>query len=268
MEEWLDFHCYSLKLCPSQAEEMVLVGALCFSNLFMHREDLKCSIMHHPLWQQTFPEDMLIFDIYVSDFLANQKKTKMLFVSAERSKQEIIIDFFKILYDGEPKQYPQGSMMLFIPLTESSHYSMEYRSKIMFNHDKFNGDEAAVCIGGLKDLKTLIKLKNGSIVSLQTLLKGFPASQGMSRSLLFQHIEPNATRVVAMATYQKTYQFYIDKRKSTLESEIRQVIADGEASNVFQDKSEGMWFGSVFKNKGGRVISSQPPTRAGIDYVN
>jgi hypothetical protein len=90
----------------------------------------------------------------------------------------------------------------------------------------------------------------------------------MSRSLLFQHIEPNATRVVAMATYQKCDQFYIDKRKSTLESEIRQVIADGEASNVFQDESEGMWFGSVFKNKGGRVISSQPPTWAGIDYVN
>jgi hypothetical protein len=64
----------------------------------------------------------------------------MLFVSAEKSKQERLIDFFKTLYDDEPKQYPQGSMMLFIPLTESSHYLAEYRSKIMFNHDKFNGD--------------------------------------------------------------------------------------------------------------------------------
>jgi hypothetical protein len=54
VEEWLVSHCYSLKLCPSQAEEMVPVGALCFSNLFMHREELKCSIMLHPLWQQDF----------------------------------------------------------------------------------------------------------------------------------------------------------------------------------------------------------------------
>jgi hypothetical protein len=71
VEEWLDFHCYSLKLCPSQSEEMVPVGALCFSNLFMHREELKCSIMLHPLWQQEFPKDMPILDIYVSDFLTS-----------------------------------------------------------------------------------------------------------------------------------------------------------------------------------------------------
>jgi len=41
VEEWLDLHCYSLKLCPSQTEEIVPVGALCFGNLFMHREELK-----------------------------------------------------------------------------------------------------------------------------------------------------------------------------------------------------------------------------------
>jgi hypothetical protein len=55
----------------------------------------------------------------------------------------------------------------------------------------------------------------------------------MSRSLLFQHVEPNATGVVAMAVYQKADQFYIDRHKQTLETEIRQVIADGEAANVF-----------------------------------
>jgi hypothetical protein len=117
VEEWLDLHCYSLKLCPSQTEEMVPVGALCFSSLFMHREEIKRSILLHPSWNHE-DTDEPIFDIYVSDFLASPKKTKMLFVSAEKSKQEKIITFMKELYDGEPKQYPQGSMMLFIPLTE------------------------------------------------------------------------------------------------------------------------------------------------------
>jgi hypothetical protein len=28
-----------------------------------------------------------------------------------------------------------------------------------------------------------------------------------------------------------------------------------------------MWFGSVFKNKGGKVLSSQPPTREGVNYA-
>jgi hypothetical protein len=117
----------------------------------MHREELKQSIMSHPLWEYADSEDPPVFGIYVSDCIASQKKTKMLFVSSEKSKQDQIINFFKKLYDGDTKKYPQGSMMLFIPLTESTHYSPEYRTKILFNHDKFNGEEAAVCIGGLQN---------------------------------------------------------------------------------------------------------------------
>ena len=158
--------------------------------------------------------------------------------------------------------------MLFILLTESTHYSPEYHAKILFNNDEFNGDEATVCIGWLKDLKTPIKLKNGSTVSLQALLKGFPASPGMSKSLLFQHVEPNATGVVAMAVYQKSDQFYIDKQKRSLKTEIWRVKTDGEEANVFQNESEGMWFGGVFKNKGGKLLSSQPPTRESINYAS
>jgi hypothetical protein len=50
-----------------------------------------------------------------------------------------MITFFKMLYDGSSKQYPQGSMMLFILLTEGAHAAPEYRAKILFNHDKFYG---------------------------------------------------------------------------------------------------------------------------------
>jgi hypothetical protein len=68
--------------------------------------------------------------------------------------------------------------------------------------------------------------------------------------------------------YQKADQFQIDKRKNSLDAEIRQVIADGEAPHVFKDKTEGMWLSSVFKNKGGKVLSSQPPTNEGLDYAS
>jgi hypothetical protein len=151
----------------------------------------------------------------------------MLFVSVEKSRQTSIITFFKDLYDGSPKEYPQGSMRIFLPIADASHITPEYRAKIILNHDKLNGDEAAVCIGGLKPLKSEITLKNGSAVTLQALLKRFPACPGMSTALLFQPVEPNATGVVAMAVYQKVDQLYVEKRKLTLEHEIRQVIADG-----------------------------------------
>lgn len=159
-------------------------------------------------------------------------------------------------------------MMLFIPLTEGAHTAPEYREKILFNHDKFNGEKAAVCIGGLQNLNTEVKLKNGTLISLQSLLKGFPASQGMSRPLLFQHVEQNSSGIVAMAVYQKADQLHIDKRKTSLEAEIRQVIVPGEEINVFIKNEEGVWFGSVYKMKGGKVISSQQPTKEGVDYAN
>jgi hypothetical protein len=130
-----------------------------------------------------------VFDLYISDFIANNKKTKMLFVSAEKSKQEEVLNLFKSIYDGSPKECP----MLFIPLRENTHTSPEYRSKILLNNDKFHGKEVAVCIGGLNDLNNMITLKNGKAVSIHSLLKGFPATPGMSCSLLFQHFEPYAS---------------------------------------------------------------------------
>jgi hypothetical protein len=42
----------------------------------------------------------------------------MLFVSSEKSKQEETSRLFKIIYDGTKKTYPDGSMLLFIPIKD------------------------------------------------------------------------------------------------------------------------------------------------------
>ncbi len=42
--QWLDTYQYSVKLCPSQTEEMAIIGALCYGSLWIYREDLK---IHH-----------------------------------------------------------------------------------------------------------------------------------------------------------------------------------------------------------------------------
>jgi hypothetical protein len=43
----------------------------------------------------------LIFDLYLIDFIAEGKKTKMIFVSAEQSKAKQATELFKNLYDGK-----------------------------------------------------------------------------------------------------------------------------------------------------------------------
>jgi hypothetical protein len=48
-------------------------------------------------------------------------------------------------------------MMLFIPLCKGTHTSPDYQEKILFKHDRYHGDKAVVCIGGLKDLNTKAK---------------------------------------------------------------------------------------------------------------
>jgi hypothetical protein len=97
----------------------------------------------------------------MADFIGTGKKTKMLFVTAEKSKQNELTKFFRELYDGSPKEYPNGAMMIFIPLTEGTVYSPEERQKFIYNHECFLGDEAATCIGGLQDLNNTVKLRNG-----------------------------------------------------------------------------------------------------------
>jgi hypothetical protein len=150
-------------------------------------------------------------------------------------------------------------MMLFIPFTKSTHYDPSYQQKILFNHNQFNGEGAAFIIGGLKDLQTTVTVRNGKAISLHMLLKGLPASQGISCPFLFQHIEPNSSGMVTMAIYQKIDHDLIIARQSTLEKEIRHVIKDDKEKNIFSNPDEGIWFGSVFKNKMAEFAAPRSP---------
>jgi hypothetical protein len=203
IDEWLDTYNYFMKLCLSQSKEMTQIGALYYSNLFMYREDLKVAILDHPLWSPTDPTNPPIFDLFLNNFIFNRKKFKMTFVSAEQSKSKETVDLFKKLYDGSPKAYPNGYMMLFIPPIDGHQPSSKFRAKILFNHLQFQGEDAAFSIGGFQDLKNMIKPCNGNTVSLCTLIKRIPASNGMSCPQLFQHVEPNISGIVTMVTFQK-----------------------------------------------------------------
>jgi hypothetical protein len=88
----------------------------------------------------------------------------------------------------------------------------------------------------------MVNIRNGVEITLQTLLKGIPAAQVMSHPFLFQHIKPHSSGVVTMAIYQKVDHDQLMLRQTTLEK-------DGQERNVFSNPDEGIWFGSVFKNK-------------------
>jgi hypothetical protein len=186
--EWLEaYRCY-IHLCPSQNKEMVKIGTLVYSSILTFRDHLKQAIMSHPLWQPSHSDPTPIFDIFVSELVFNGKQTKMLFDSDEKSRQDDVMCLFKLVCDGTPKKYPNGYIMLFIPIQDLINSTPEFQSKITFNHKRYICEEAMFSIGGLNDLNTIVTLKNEKKVSIRTLLQSIPASEGMSHPSYFNRL--------------------------------------------------------------------------------
>jgi hypothetical protein len=132
---------------------------------------------------------------------------------------------------------------------------------------QFLGEEAAFSIGGFQDLKSIIKLHNGNLDSLCTLIKSIPASTGMTRPQLFQHVEPNISGIITMVTFQKQDSNLVYAHQKTLQSKIQQVIVDGEEDNIFVDNYDGIWFGGINKTKTGRILATQQTDKSSLEYT-
>jgi hypothetical protein len=156
LAEYFAAYQYSVKLCRSQDEEMTIIGALCYSSLFLYHEDLLMSIQTHPSWIQLNKDrpKPIIIDLIIKPFRSPGKNVEMIFVRSECSKKELARDFFLSLYNGTPKPYPRGEMLLFVPVTSKleDEYSDSQREKFIFNHTAYLGDEDCTAIFGLADL--------------------------------------------------------------------------------------------------------------------
>jgi hypothetical protein len=206
LAEWLQTYQYSIVKCKSQEEEMSIVGALCYGSLFLHRDGLLQGITSHPDWvilnkDQTKP---IIIDLVVKSFKSPGKSADMIFVRAEGSKKKLVQQFLLSLYDGTPKKYPRGDMLFFIPVTSKleNDYTNEQRAKYLFNHLTFLGDEDCMAVYGLACLTNEVMLKDGSTITVRTLIKSLPASPGMSRNRLFQVVDINPSHECVIVTYQ------------------------------------------------------------------
>jgi len=248
-----------------------IIGALCYGSLFIYRDGLLRSIQDEPAWiaLNSAREKPIIIDLVVKPFKIPRKSVEMIFVRAKRSKKEEARNFFLHLYDGTPKKYPRGDMLLFIPLTSKleADYTDAQRAKFVFNHSTYIGNQDCTAIFGLADLNTEVSLNDGSIITLRTLLKSLPASPGMVRNRLFQVVDPNAAQDCVLVTFQRCDRPFIEDRKFELEKEILSHLEPGQASSVFLDEFEGISFVGAFHKKKGKVIRIHQPTKEHQDFV-
>jgi hypothetical protein len=271
LAEWFQTYQYSIALCKSQDEEMSLVGALCYRSLFLHRDGLLQGITSHPDWitLNKEREKPIVIDLVVKPFKSPGKSTDMIFVRAERSKKEVVQEFFLDLYDGTPKKYPRGDMLFFIPVSSKleNDYTDEQREKFLFNHMTFIGDKDCMVIYGLAQLSNEVTLKDGFNITVRTLLKSLPASPGMSRNRLFQVVDLKSSQDCVIVTYQRMDKSFIEERKFKLEKELLSHLVPGQANQVFEDELAGIQFVAAYHKNRGKVIRVHYPTKSHQDCV-
>jgi hypothetical protein len=59
----------------------------------------------------------------------------------------------------------------------------------------------------------------------------------------------------------------VEKRKLTLEKELRSVLAPGESENIFLNDTEGIWFGGHVRLRNGKPIALNVPNKADMKYI-
>jgi hypothetical protein len=158
-------------------------------------------------------------------------------------------------------------MMLFIPLYDNIQHEPAYRQKVIYNHERYIGDEEAICIHGLQDFNMTVTLKDGQHVTLRMLLRSIPATLGMSRPQLFQQVETNATKDVIIATYQKSDCKYVEERKMALETDLVAQLCPERSTQIFVDVSEGLWYTTVSKTKHGQIVTAPQTSKSNIEYI-
>jgi hypothetical protein len=272
LAEWLATYQYSIKLCCSQDEEMSIIGALCYGSLFLHRDDLLKTIVQLPEWAKLNhgKEKPIVIDLVVKPFKSPGKSSDMIFVRSERSKKDEATKFFLKLYDGTPKRYPRGDMLLFIPVTSKldAEYTDTQRAKYLFNHQAYLGDEDCFAIFGLSNLETLLTLKDGKLTTIRTLLKSLPASEGMSRTRLFQVVDLVPSQDCVIVTFQRSDRPLVEERQFALEVELRDQLAPGEATKLFTNEVTGLRFGLANHKNKGKVIKIHNPSQVHQDFVH
>jgi len=265
--EWLETNRYTMRECPSHEEEMIQLGVFCFGSEYIYREDLKRALQEDPRWQFPTLETAPIIQLTRGEFRSQKKSKKMIFIHTEKSKQHEVAKTLSKMYDGTSKAYPNGIMLLFIPLHDNIQYDAAYRQKVVYNHEQYLGTEEGISIYGLQDLDMVTTLKNNQNITIRMLLKSLPATQGMQRPQLFQLAETNSSRETITVTYQKEDKELVYARLHSLQNDIVAQLAPGEANRIFISETEGITFRPIVRTKGGQIIPSKPTSQHTMEHV-
>jgi hypothetical protein len=187
-QTWLHQYGYSVIKNGCQTSDMVRIGFLMRVRGFTYRDDLQDYIIGSEEWKT----NQFHFRMHFNTFVASSKGklAHMLMIDVDHPSIKVGINFYQYWFQGEEPYSPNGIACLFLPLYKKS-YTDEERMKIVMDHEHHLGNDSVVTLQGLKPLKTIIELNNGTHTTIRNLLLSIPAT-GTQMNKLFVQVERQA----------------------------------------------------------------------------
>jgi len=247
LSEWLSSQYYELHLSKCQTSELVTVGVLIRVSFTLHRNELAANTRSIIA---SLPENKRFdFSYRVDEWHFSDKSIDVIFVSVEQGKISNGMDYFCNMYNGSNKKVPMGHGLVFIP-TYQIQITNEMRDKIGYKQRAWRDNEVACFVHGFHDLSTPISLKNGSRLSIRSLLLQLPANDNLSKRTLFHGVDrcTEKSQGWIYVKYNREDSDLFKKQAPSIAYEIAQLVDENELHKVFIDPQTGLDFGGEWRH--------------------
>jgi len=214
----------------------------------LHRNELvantKAVIASLPL------EKRFDFSIKIDKWFFSGQSIDVLFVSVERERLPNGMDYFCNMYNGSNKKVPMGVELVFVP-TYQIQIDNEMRDKIGAEQRAWRDNEVACFVHGLKDLSTIVTVKDGSKRSIRSIILTIPANDlPGSRRTLFHGVDRCTEKAPGWVylKYRRDDAALFKQRAPGIAYEIAQLLDEDEISKVFLDPKVGLDFGGEWRH--------------------
>jgi hypothetical protein len=226
--DWLHAYGYYLVLSDCQSSDMIKIGFIARVRPFTWREDLRDAIKDSPEWR----ENPFQFRFFFGSISSNKKgeMAPVLMVEVERDNISLGLDFFCNMFDGDNPLSPCGLPYIFFLLYQNTLTDAE-RVSIIYDIKHHIGQYQLIRLYGLKNLDTLVTLKQNVKIKLRKLLLNIRPNQ--STSSLFIQVEKESDPTSILCAFESVHYDLVMTNIPNISHYIQQCIMEEDLPRVF-----------------------------------
>jgi hypothetical protein len=253
---WLGLNGYKLIYNECQTSDMVLIGFLTRVRPFTWRDDLKQAIMTSEEWKQ-YP---FHFRLYFGTFSSNIKgtMTPVMMVEIDRPNIDQGLKFFKETFDGDNHFSSCDIPYVFFSLYKNR-FTEDERAKIVYDNELHMRQVSTIHMQGIKDVDTIVTLKQNVKVKLRKVLLSLRAPETSSGKFFIQIEKQNDAEWLTCA-FHTTDAERVTANLHKISLALSQCIIPEDLDKVFCNQDHKLVFvtKTIPIKKGNLHIASKP----------